>query len=70
MAQTSGPQTQSDGKSLNVCDVCRLLDNDLSLKICSFCQFCSAWICENDLKRPDRHCRRYPQAKKHVSKHL
>jgi hypothetical protein len=35
-------------KSLSVCDVCRLLDGDLSLKNCGFCSLCDSWICEAD----------------------
>jgi hypothetical protein len=28
-----------------VCEVCKLLDNDLREKACQFCARCQAWIC-------------------------
>lgn len=31
-----------------VCDVCRLLDSDISKKICGYCSLCDAWICSGD----------------------
>jgi hypothetical protein len=31
-----------------VCDVCRLLDNDLTFKYCFYCGLCDSWICEKD----------------------
>lgn len=31
-----------------VCDVCRLVDGDLSLKYCYYCSLCDSWICERD----------------------
>ena len=32
----------------HVCDVCRLLDGDLSEKPCGYCEMCDSWICERD----------------------
>ena len=32
-----------------VCRVCELLDKDTTLKDCTYCDTCSAWICRNDL---------------------
>ena len=29
-----------------VCDVCRLVDGDQSIKLCSWCSLCGAWICQ------------------------
>lgn len=37
-----------------VCDVCRLLDGDVTLKQCGFCGLCSAWICASDRKNLTR----------------
>jgi hypothetical protein len=34
--------------TLQVCDVCRLVDGDLSVKLCDWCQSCKAWICQKD----------------------
>ena len=34
-----------------VCDVCRLLDGDLSLKVCFYCSACDAEICMSDADR-------------------
>jgi hypothetical protein len=31
------------------CDVCRLLDNDNSLKDCVYCNLCDAYICVSDI---------------------
>ena len=33
---------------LHVCDVCKALDNDYTLKECRYCDNCKAWICLND----------------------
>lgn len=33
---------------LTVCDVCRVLDGDTSLKECEYCDFCKAYICKDD----------------------
>lgn len=33
---------------VKVCEVCRLIDKDESLKLCKWCGVCNAWICEND----------------------
>ena len=33
---------------IHVCDVCRLVDNDLTEKECTFCEACNAWICTAD----------------------
>jgi len=32
-----------------VCDVCRILDGDHSLKMCEWCGICQSWICAADL---------------------
>jgi len=40
-----------------VCDVCRLLDGDYSVKFCTWCLRCQAWICQADEHRPDRRLR-------------
>lgn len=32
-----------------ICEVCRLLDNDTRLKPCLYCSACSAWICSTDI---------------------
>jgi hypothetical protein len=37
--------------------VCRLLDHDLSLKRCFWCNSCKAWICEEDLDQWTRRAR-------------
>jgi hypothetical protein len=34
---------------LEVCEVCKRLDDDWNLKWCSFCNLCGAWICQADL---------------------
>lgn len=34
---------------IHVCDVCRLVDNDLTEKESEFCEACDAWICTADL---------------------
>jgi hypothetical protein len=36
------------------CDVCRILDFDVSQKICGYCSLCDAWICQDDQNRWDR----------------
>jgi len=33
---------------LHICDVCRILDHDKTLKECFFCPRCDAWICVED----------------------
>jgi hypothetical protein len=33
---------------ITVCDVCRLLDYDVSKKLCGYCGMCDAWICQDD----------------------
>ena len=35
--------------TLQVCDVCRLVDGDYTMKACEWCRSCQAWICEKDL---------------------
>lgn len=37
-----------------ICDVCRLVDGDMSLKEGFFCPLCDSWICFNDQWRFDR----------------
>lgn len=39
------------------CDVCRLLENDVSPKNCAYCNLCDSWICESDLPRWGRRAR-------------
>jgi len=39
---------------LRSCDVCRLLDGDLSYKLCQYCALCDAWICDTDKSRWER----------------
>jgi len=34
---------------LHVCDVCLLLDNDLTAKESTYCKNCDAWICKDDV---------------------
>jgi hypothetical protein len=33
---------------LCICDVCRLLDNDMTPKLGAYCNLCDAFICEAD----------------------
>lgn len=42
---------------VQVCDVCRLLDGDTSLKYCFYCPACDAWICEDDASNWGRRAR-------------
>lgn len=39
---------------LHICDVCKLIDKDETLKFCTFCPVCNAWICTKDRNRLDR----------------
>jgi hypothetical protein len=39
---------------LHICDVCRLVDGNTTLKECEYCEFCKAWICKADDLRVDR----------------
>lgn len=41
----------------HICDVCRLLDRDLRVKLCFYCPVCDAWICEDDLDKWQRRGR-------------
>ena len=34
----------------HVCEVCAVLDGDDTLKPCTYCSFCDAWLCEHDLQ--------------------
>lgn len=36
------------GEQLRACDCCARLDGDVSLKKCTFCSICNAWLCEKD----------------------
>lgn len=36
------------GGQFHICDVCRLLDYDASIKFCGYCPICDAWICQPD----------------------
>jgi len=38
----------------HICDVCRLVDYDCTLKLCFYCSMCDAWICMSDSNRWDR----------------
>ena len=38
------------GEQLQICEVCRRLNNDLRLKLCRWCDFCGVWICRHDQK--------------------
>lgn len=42
---------------MTTCDVCRLLDGDLSQKLCLWCGNCKAWICEDDIDNWIRRAR-------------
>jgi hypothetical protein len=42
---------------IQVCDVCKLLDNDLTLKECYYCGTCKAWICRSDQTALGRRAR-------------
>jgi len=33
-----------------VCEVCQILDEDESLKPCTYCHFCKAYVCDKDLR--------------------
>jgi len=35
-------------RQVRPCDVCIILDKDISEKDCSYCAVCEAWICRND----------------------
>lgn len=41
-------------EEMRVCDVHRAIDNDLTPRLCVWCNFCKAWICKEDLSRWDR----------------
>lgn len=40
--------------NLEICDVCRLIDGDVSPKWCAYCSLCDAWVCVDDQSRPGR----------------
>jgi hypothetical protein len=42
---------------MKVCDVCLLLDHDLGVKVCIYCEKCQAFICKDDIHRWDRRAR-------------
>lgn len=42
---------------MRICDVHKLIDNDLSLRQCVWCAMCQAWICTEDIRRWDRRSR-------------
>jgi hypothetical protein len=44
-------------RKLTVCEVHRILDNDLTPRDCIFCSLCNAWICMKDRHRVDRRMR-------------
>lgn len=33
---------------IRACDVCRILDFDVEVKLCNYCGLCDAWICQED----------------------
>lgn len=39
---------------MHVCDVCMLIDKDLTAKECTYCERCDAHICREDINRWDR----------------
>ena len=45
------------------CDVCRLLDGDLTPKNCFYCAFCDSNICQEDGLRWDRRARAFLKRK-------
>ena len=40
-----------------ICDVHRLLDFDISNRLCEYCSICDSWICQEDSFRWDRRIR-------------
>jgi hypothetical protein len=36
-------------QALNVCDVCRLLEGDVTPKVCGYCKLCDSNICQADM---------------------
>ena len=44
----------SSGWVLEVCDVCRLIDGDVSPKWCAYCSLCDSWVCVDDQNRAGR----------------
>lgn len=46
-------------RPLVVCDVCRLLDNDLVLKYCGYCKLCDSNICDADVHNWWRRARAF-----------
>jgi hypothetical protein len=48
---------------MTICDVCRLLDFDCTLKLCSYCSLCDARICAADNNRWDRRFRAFIKRK-------
>lgn len=43
----------------HTCDVCRLVDGDMTPKNCSYCGLCDSWICPEDQNRWDRRARAF-----------
>lgn len=46
-----------NGHELRVCDCCRILDDDWQVKLCRFCEFCQAWLCDRCRRDPWRRAR-------------
>jgi hypothetical protein len=46
-----------------ICDVCRILDYNVVLKLCFYCSLCDAWICSSDSNRWDRRFRAFIKRK-------
>ena len=44
-------------KEFHVCEVCKRLDHDKTLKECIYCKLCKAWICMDDVVRLGRRAR-------------
>lgn len=41
------PIEENPQMEMRVCDVCRVVDGDVTPKECFYCGFCKAWICDN-----------------------
>lgn len=50
--------TKSSGSPVlieeRVCDVCKLVDNDTTVKRCEYCTLCKSWICDPCRPRMER----------------
>lgn len=50
----------------HVCDVCRLLNADTSIKLCGYCSLCDAYICGDDLNRWERRLKAWYKRKTEI----